>query len=150
MIKANVILDHRPWGKKIKNPNQYIKNRLRIISKIPAFRNKKQEFTILLTNNNKMKKLNNKFRKKNKTTDILSFPFNYKFTKNSYLGDMAISYEIVNKRSIKSNFFIEFDKTWIHGYLHLLGYNHKKLKNFKKMNKKENLILNYFYKKNLN
>ena len=71
-----------------------------------------------------------------------------KFTKNLYLGDMAISYEIVNKRSAKSNFFIEFDKTWIHGYLHLLGYDHKKLKNFKKMDKKENLILNYFYKKN--
>ena len=95
-----------------------------------------------------MKDLNNKFRKKNKATDVLSFPFNYKITKNSYLGDMAISYEIINKRSIKSNFFIEFDKMWIHGYLHLLGYDHKKLKNFQKMNKKENLILNYFYKKN--
>ena len=95
-----------------------------------------------------MKSLNNQFRKKNKTTDVLSFPFNYKFTKNSYLGDMAISYEIINKRSNKSNFFLEFDKIWIHGYLHLLGYDHKKLKNFQKMNKKENLILNYFYKKN--
>ena len=95
-----------------------------------------------------MKSLNNKFRKKNKTTDVLSFPLNYKLTKNSYLGDMAISYEIVNKRSTKSNFFFEFDKMWIHGYLHLLGYDHKKLKNFQKMNKKENLILNYFYKKN--
>ena len=148
MIKANVILDHHPWGKKIKNPNQYIKNRLRIISKIPAFRNKKQEFTILLTNNTKMKKLNNKFRKKNKTTDVLSFPFNYIFKKNLYLGDVAISFEIINRRSIKSNFFREFDKMWIHGYFHLLGYDHKKLKDFTKMSKRENLILNYFYKKN--
>ena len=148
MIKANVILDHHPWGEKIKNPNQYIKNRLRIISKIPAFRNKKQEFTILLTNNNKMKKLNNKFRKKNKVTDILSFPFNYIFKKNSYLGDIAISYEIINRRSVKSNFFKEFDRMWLHGYFHLLGYDHKKLKDFKKMNKKENLILNYLHKKN--
>jgi len=95
-----------------------------------------------------MKSLNSEFRKKNKTTDVLSFPFNYKVNKNSYLGDVAISYEIIHKKSVKSNFFIEFDKTWIHGYLHLLGYDHKKIKNFKKMNKKENLILNYFYKKN--
>ena len=97
-----------------------------------------------------MKALNKKFRNKNKPTDVLSFPFqkrtNYK--KNIYLGDVAISYEIINKRSTKSNFFFEFDKMWIHGYLHLLGYDHKKLKNFQKMNKKENLILNYFYKKN--
>ena len=148
MIKANVVLDNSIWKKKIKKPNSYIKKRLTILSKLSPFKNKIQEFTLFLTNNKKMKSLNNKFRKKNKITDILSFPFNYKFTKNSYLGDMAISYEIVNKRSIKSNFFMEFDKMWIHGYLHLLGYDHKKLKNFQKMNEKENLILNYFYKKN--
>ena len=148
MIKANVVLDTPIWGKKIKKPNIYIKKRLNLLSKLSPFKNKIYEFTLLLTNNKKMKILNNQFRKKNKTTDVLSFPFNYKFIKNSYLGDIAISYEIVNKRSTKSNFFIEFDKTWIHGYLHLLGYDHKKLKNFKKMNKKENLILNYFYKKN--
>ena len=148
MIKANVVLDNPIWENQIKNPNRYIKKRLSLLCKINPFKNKIQEFTLLLTNNKKMKILNNQFRKKNKTTDVLSFPFNYKFTKNSYLGDMAIGYEIVNKRSIKSNFFIEFDKMWIHGYLHLLGYDHKKLKNFQKMNKKENLILNYFYKKN--
>ena len=148
MIKANVVLDNPIWEKKIKKPNNYIKKRLTILSKLSPFKNKIQEFTLFLTNNRKMKSLNNKFRKKNKVTDVLSFPFNYKITKNSYLGDMAISYEIINKRSIKSNFFIEFDKMWIHGYLHLLGYDHKKLKNFKKKKKKENLILNYFYKKN--
>jgi probable rRNA maturation factor len=148
MIKANVVLDNPIWKKKIKKPNNYIKKRLKILSKLSFFKNKMHEFTLLLTNNKKMKSLNSKFRKKKTTTDVLSFPFNYKVNKNSYLGDVAISYEIIDKRSAKSNFFIEFDKTWIHGYLHLLGYDHKKIKNFKKMNKKENLILNYFYKKN--
>ena len=148
MIKANVVLDNPIWKKKIKKPNNYIKKRLKILSKLSFFKNKMHEFTLLLTNNKKMKSLNSKFRKKTTTTDVLSFPFNYKVNKNSYLGDVAISYEIIDKRSVKSNFFIEFDKTWIHGYLHLLGYDHKKIKNFKKMNKKENLILNYFYKKN--
>ncbi len=148
MIKANVILDYPDWKKKIKNPSNYIINKLKTLSKIPSFRTKKQEFTLLLTNNRKMKSLNNKFRKKNKVTDILSFPFNYIFKKNSYLGDIAISYEIINRRSVKSNFFKEFDRMWLHGYFHLLGYDHKKLKDFKKMNKKENLILNYLHKKN--
>ena len=64
------------------------------------------------------------------------------------MGDIAISYEIINKRSKNSNFFIEFDKMWIHGYLHLLGHNHKKKKDFIKMKKLEDLILNCFYKKN--
>ena len=148
MIKANIILDYPDWKKKIKNPSNYIIKKLKALSKIPSFRNKKQEFTLLLTNNRKMKSLNNKFRKKNKVTDVLSFPFNYIFKKNSYLGDIAISYEIINRRSVKSNFFKEFDRMWLHGYFHLLGYDHKKLKDFKKMTKKENLVLNYFHKIN--
>jgi len=64
------------------------------------------------------------------------------------LGDVAISYEIINKRSKVSNFFLEFDKMWVHGYLHLLGHDHKKKKDYEKMKKLEDLIINNFYKKN--
>ena len=144
MIKANAILDCSKWKKKIKNPNNYLKKKIRKLSKIPYFKSKNQEFSILLTNNRKMKNLNLKFRKKNKPTDVLSFPSK----QNIYIGDIAISYEIINKRSKLSNFFLEFDKMWIHGYFHLNGYDHKKLKDFKKMYKKENLVLNYFHKIN--
>tara|TARA_B100000131_G_scaffold85853_1_gene82800 strand:- start:252 stop:686 length:435 start_codon:yes stop_codon:yes gene_type:complete len=144
MIKANVILDYSKWKNKIKDPGNYLEKKLKKLSKKPYFKKKKQEFSILLTNNKKMKNLNFKFRKKNKPTDVLSFQSN----DNIYIGDIAISYEIVNKRSKLSNFFIEFDKMWIHGYFHLIGYDHKKLKDFKKMAKKENLILNYFHNSN--
>ena len=144
MIKANVILDYSKWKNKIKDPDNYLKQKLKKLSKIPYFKKKKQEFSILLTNNKKMKNLNFKFKKKNKPTDVLSFQSN----NNIYIGDIAISYEIINKRSRLSNFFIEFDKVWIHGYFHLIGYDHKKLKDFKKMAKKENLVLNYFHKVN--
>ena len=142
MIKANIIVDYPKWKNKIKNPNIYLKKKLSKLSKISYFKKKKQEFSILLTNNKKMKNLNLKFRKKNKPTDVLSFQSN----ENFYIGDIAISYEIINKRSKLSNFFLEFDKIWIHGYFHLIGYDHKKLKDFKKMAKKENLVLNYFHK----
>ncbi len=141
MIKANVVLDHFRWKAKIRHPGHYIKKKLNKMSKIYFFKKKKQEFTILLTNNAKMRKLNNKFRKKNKITDVLSFPFNKTNKKNSYIGDIAISFEFVKKRSSFSNFEQELDKMWIHGYLHLIGYDHKTLKDFKKMNKTENLIL---------
>ena len=144
MIKVNVILDYSKWKNKIKDPEDYLEKKLKKLSKKPYFKKKKQEFSILLTNNKKMRNLNFKFRKKNKPTDVLSFQSN----DNIYIGDIAISYEIVNKRSKLSNFFIEFDKMWIHGYFHLVGYDHKKLKDYKKMIKKENLILNYFHKIN--
>ena len=144
MIKANVIVDYSKWQSKIKDPNNYLKKKFRKLSKTPYFKKKKQEFSILLTNNKKMKNLNLKFRKKNKSTDVLSFQSNDK----KYIGDIAISYEIINKRSRLSNFFLEFDKMWIHGYFHLIGHDHKKLIDFKKMFKKEKLVLNYFHKKN--
>ena len=147
MIKANVILDNSNWKKKIKNPSNYFKNKLRKLSKISSFRRKKYEFSVLLTSNERMKKLNIKFRKKNKPTDVLSFPLRYESRNNIYIGDIAISFEIVNRRSKFTNFFLELDKMWIHGYFHLIGYDHKKIIDFKKMNKKENLVLNYFHKK---
>ena len=148
MTSADVVLDYHLWKKKITNPKIYIKKKLFKLNKLKLFKKKSKNHTIFLTNNKKMKELNKKFRNKNKTTDVLLFPFHNKtnYNKNVYLGDIAISYEIINKRSKNSNFFIEFDKMWVHGYLHLLGHNHKKKKDFIKMKKLENLILNYFYK----
>ena len=143
MIKANVVVDFPKWKKKIKNPKKYLQRKLNKLHKISSFKNKNQEFSVLLTSNNKMKKLNNKFRKKNRATDVLSFPLNNIIKNNLYIGDIAISFEIINKKSLISNFNYEFDKIWIHGYLHLVGYDHKKNIDYKKMSKKEKLILNY-------
>ena len=145
MIKANIITGHSNWKKFVKKPSDYIKKRLNKLSKAPSFKRKNHEFSIFLTNNKEMKKLNYKFRKKNKTTDVLSFPIKIKNKKKLYVGDIAISFEIIKERSKKTNFFLEFDKIWIHGYLHLIGYNHKKYDDFTKMLKKEKLILKYFH-----
>ena len=149
MTNVEVVLDNFLWKKKINNPKIYIKKKISKLNKISILRKKSKNLTIFLTNNRKMKQLNKKFRNKNKPTDVLSFPFNdkNKKKKNIYLGDIAISYEIINRRSKNSNFFFEFDKMWIHGYLHLLGHKHKKKKDFIKMKKIEDLILNKFYKK---
>ena len=148
MIKANVILDFSKWKYKIKNPNIYFKKKFQKLSTIPSFKNKNQEFSMLLTSSKKIRSLNYKFKKKNKPTDVLSFPTQNVFKNNSYIGDIAICFEIINKRSKTSNFFLEFDKMWIHGYFHLIGYDHKKIKDFKKMSKKENLVLKYFHQIN--
>ena len=149
MIKVNVKINSKYWQKKIKNPKRYFYEKLKKISKIVKFfKEKNITFTILLTNSLNMKKLNKKFRNLNKSTDVLSFPFlpsnNLKLVKQKkvYIGDIAISYEIINFRSIKNNFFLEFDKVWIHGLLHLVGYNHIKNKDYFKMNKIEKKILN--------
>ncbi len=145
MNSLSVISDYYLWNKKIKNPKVYFKKKFSKLLKHRLFKKKSKNLTIFLTNNKKMKILNKKFRNKNNETDVLSFPFhqNIKKSKNVYLGDIAISYEIIKKRERNSNFLREFDKIWIHGYLHLLGYDHKKEKDFIKMKKIEDLILNY-------
>ena len=145
MIKVNVVVDFPKWKKKIKNPEKYIQIKIRKLNKIYSFVNKKHEFSILLTNKSKMKNLNYKFRKKNKSTDVLSFPSNNNSRNDIYIGDIAIGFEFLNKKSEISKFQYEFDKLWIHGYLHLIGYDHKNVKDYKKMIKKEKLLF-----KNLN
>ena len=101
MTSVDVILDHYLWKKKIKNPKIYIKKKIEKLSKLNLFKKKPKNHKIFLTNNRKMKALNKKFRNKNNPTDVLSFPFQKKtnYKKNIYLGDVAISYEIINKRS---------------------------------------------------
>ena len=116
------------------------KKKIKKISTIKSFKKKNFHLTLLLNNKTFIKKLNKKFRKKNKETDVLSFPIKSHFNKN-YKGDIAICYEIINLRSKKTNFNIEFDKMWIHGLLHLLGYNHVKFKDYKQMLRKEQDIL---------
>ena len=149
MIKVNVEVSTKSWRKKIKNPKKYFNKKLNKVSKIVKFfKGKNVTFTILLTNSLNMKKLNKKFRKRDKSTDVLSFPFlsfnnlASKKEKNLYIGDLATSYEIINSRAKKNNFLMEFDKVWVHGLLHLIGYNHIKNKDYFKMSKIEKRILN--------
>ena len=149
MIKVSVAVNNKSWKKKIKNPKKYFNKKLKKISKIVKFfKGKNLTFTILLTNSLNMKKLNKKFRNCNKPTDVLSFPF---FSSNEiksikqkkfYIGDIATSYEIINYRSKKDNFLLNFDKAWIHGLLHLVGYDHIRNQDYYKMNKIEKRVLN--------
>ena len=149
MIKLNVEINKNSWKKKIQNPKIYFNKKLKKINNyVNFFKNNNVSFTIFLTSSLHMKKLNKKFRKINKATDVLSFPYfsskNFKFVKEKkiYIGDIAVSYDVIYSRSNKNNFILEFDKVWIHGLLHLVGYNHIKNKDYFKMNKFEKRILN--------
>ena len=129
MIKVNVEINNKSWHKKIKKPEKYFYKKLKYVSKVVKFfKNKDVTLTILLTNSLTMKKLNKKFREKNRSTDVLSFPsfiakeMKKVREKKVYIGDIAVSYEIINLRGKKNNFYQEFDKAWVHGILHLVGY----------------------------
>ena len=145
MIKVDVFIKNKNWKKKISNPHKYLNNKVKYIENYISFlRNKDVNFSILLAGNKEIKLLNKKFRKKSKSTDVLSFPF-YDSTKIKklkkkyiYLGDVILNYYKIEKKNFKEN----FNKLWIHGFLHLLGHKHKKNSDYYKMHKVEKLIFN--------
>ncbi len=145
MIKAEVVVDNLEWKKKIINSSQLFNRILKNLPKKYISRNKKTIITVLLASNLKIKKLNKVFRKKNKPTDILSFPIKKKIdNKLFYLGDIIISYEFMNKpKTINlTQFKKKVAKIFIHGFLHLMGFDHKKNIDLKKMQKEEIKLYN--------
>ena len=108
---------------------------------------KKFYISIFVTNNINMKKINFKYRKKNKTTNVLSFPQNEERSigKSSLivLGDIVISLEKVYQESKeqRKHFYSHLSHLIIHSLLHLFGFDHDTKTNFETMKKKEIFIL---------
>ena len=151
MINIDIVSESNLWNKKIKKRNIFFSSLVSFFPKKYKFIKKKVSLTILLSNNKNIKKLNKKFRNKNKPTDVLSFPFVKKLDlrKSTYLGDIIISYEFMNEPKNLDNFEFKnkLTKIFIHGFLHLLGYDHTKLKDFKKMLIEEEKIYKAVQKK---
>jgi len=151
MIKINVLSDERAWSKRLKNKEIFFNKICKGFPKKYKFLNKKISLTLLLSNNKNIKKLNKNFRNKNKPTDILSFPLSkkIKISRKTYLGDIIISYNFIDKpKDQKLLLFKEkLTKTFIHGFLHLLNYDHIKNKDYKKMLREEELIYQSVFSK---
>ena len=141
MINIDVFSEEKAWSKKLRKKELFFKQICSLFPKKYQFPNKKIGLTLLLSNNRGIKKLNKDFRNKNKSTDILSFPLNKKFkiSKITYIGDIIISYNFIDKpKSQDLKIFKEkLIKTFIHGFLHLLGFDHIKDKDYKKMIREE-------------
>ena len=145
MIKVDVFIKNKNWKQKISNPSKYLNSKAKYLDNSISFlKNKNVSFSIQLSGSKEIKQLNKKFRKKNKTTDVLSFPYDYfnkikKLKKKDiYLGDIILNFYKIKKKNFEEN----FNKLWIHGFLHLLGHKHKKNSDYKKMYELEKLIFN--------
>ena len=151
MISVDVLSEEKNWSIKLKKKEFFFNSICKSFPKKYQFKNKRIFFTLLLSNNQGIKKLNKKFRKKNKPTDILSFPFQKKIRlkKKLYLGDIIISYNFMNKPKNQEvdSFKEKVIKTFIHGFLHLLSFDHVRLKDYNMMFKEEQKIYRSVIKK---
>jgi probable rRNA maturation factor len=152
MIKINVILNNINWKKYLKSPNNFINKKVSLINKKnKLYKRNILICSLLLSSSAEIKKLNKKFRNKNKSTDVLSFPFyeekelktKIKMKKKIYLGDIIINLNKIKNKNNKNHFINELNKLWIHGFIHLFGYKHKKIKDFYTMDKAEKKYLKY-------
>ena len=152
MIKINVITNNINWFRYIKNPNNYLEKKIKRLNlKLKNLKKNEIFFSLLLSDNKEIKNLNKKFRKKNKSTDVLSFPFynrnelkkRLKKEKDIYLGDVIINLNKVKSKNSIEKFKKEFDYLWIHGFVHLFGYDHKKEKDFLEMSRIEKKFYNF-------
>ncbi len=147
MYKINICEESKEWAKHRSSTIKKIKKILkRSIESEEIFRLKNVEITVLLTSSDKMKFLNHKFRGINKDTDVLSFPYERPIfyekkiiNKNLYLGDIALSYNYIINQHQKFDVYLK--KILIHGFLHLIGHNHKSNKGYLKMEKAHSKIM---------
>ena len=86
---------------------------------------------VLITDNKGIQKISKQYRDIDKETDVLSFPFEFKFENNigiNFLGEIVLYYEKIKEQSKKFNHSIkrEFCYLFAHGLVHLTGRDHKK------------------------
>lgn len=105
----------------------------------------KKRVTVILTDNNYIRELNNKYRNKDRATDVISFDYRDENFPGeecdpSHLGDIYISLEKAREQSVEYNVSLEDElkRLLVHGMLHLMGYDHEASpEEEKKMKQKE-------------
>ncbi len=145
MIEINYSIDEDGWKKNFPDFKKNISKTVNeIFNVIDIGTNQNLSVTFFLTSNKKIKELNLKYRKKNRPTNVLSFPMQSYYMNKYLLGDIVMASQTLLNEAIEQN-ITKHDhlcKMTIHGMLHLLGYDHKTEKEFKQMKKYENLIYN--------
>jgi metalloprotein, YbeY/UPF0054 family len=148
-LKLEIIIQNQKLWKDL--DNIFCMLVLDLLSKITEDKNElKKSASILLTDDLYMKEINKKWRKLEKATNVLSFPVNKQIKEEDYffIGDIVLSYETIlsecklRKKSFKDHFL----HLLVHGFLHLLGYNHDNKRNEKEM---EELEVNYLSELNI-
>ena len=146
ILSVEAIIDESLWDKKLINDFQ--KNLNQILSEIYKKSdlintNKKNYVSVSFAGDKKIIELNKRFRKINLPTNVLSFPSLIQKNNTNFLGDIIFSAETIfreakrDKKSFKSHLIHLF----IHGVLHLIGYDHQTENNAKIMENLEIKIL---------
>ena len=145
MIKLNFYVQSNNWSRRINKVKKITNKVIKEKTNLNFDKNINYYLNIILLNDKKMKKLNLKYKRKNKTTDVLTFVstlknINYNKTKYCDIFFSAETIKLYSKQN-KISFYDHFTHLLVHSFLHINGYMHKKVKDFIKMQKTEIEIL---------
>ena len=146
MIKLNFYVQSKNWSRRMSKVTKITNEVVKKKTDLNFDKNINYYLNIILLNDKKMKKLNLKYKRKNKTTDVLTFIStlknnNYNKTKYCDIFFSAETIKLYSKQN-KISFYDHFTHLLVHSFLHINGYMHKKANDFIKMQKAEIEILN--------
>ncbi len=138
MIRLNILSQ-----KGMRVPQLQIKKLFDGIMKQESDKSAAGDINLIFTTDREIKKLNRKYRKKNRPTDVLSFNYENQFGNQGIFGEIYISIETARRQAQEYGYTLnqEFLRLVCHGLLHLMGYDHIKTPDRKKMEAKEQLYL---------
>lgn len=146
MINYSLISKSQDWPARFKKIKFLLENILKNKKTLKFSQSIDYNLNIILSNDKLLKKMNNKYRNKNKSTDVLTFVSVIKLKKNNDLKvcDIFISAETLKVDAKKNNinFYNHLAHIFVHSFLHINGYVHKKIKDFNQMKKIEIQVLN--------
>ncbi len=139
------VLEYRQTSGKQRIPLHFFETTIRRIAKRMHI-SRPYEVSVALVGDAKMKRLNREYRGRNKTTDVLSFeekePFFSADSRSFFLGEVYISYPVAKKQAKRHGRELkkELETLFIHGMLHLLGFDHRNEREKRMMMSKEKAL----------
>lgn len=131
LLDVEVVLDDVGWGGCVEDPQGLCRDVLaHAARKISEMVDGPTQVSVLLTGDERVRKLNAEFRHQDKPTNVLSFPSGDEDFETpagpAFLGDIAIALETVRREADAAGKPVEHHLAHlaVHGFLHLLGYDH--------------------------
>ena len=134
----HIVVENEAWRKKTR-ALLLMRRSARLALTAAGAKSGAKGLTIMLADDAYLKNLNAAFRRRRKTTNVLSFPS----ADPAYLGDIAIAFGVVAReaRAQAKSFSAHAAHLAAHGVLHLLGFDHEKKAEAKRMEALERRIL---------
>ena len=146
-IQINFFCKSNLWSRRMVKIREIVKKAIKI-DDLNFTKNNFYFLNLVFVDDKNIKKINKEYRKKNKTTDVLTFVNSIKNNKNinETYCDIFFSAETIKKDAKKNiiNFYDHITHLMIHCFLHVNGYDHKKETDFIKMKNLEEKILMKF------